>query len=43
MLFSLHVAVATNLLELFSPILHFQESNVRVYPVLEKQDRGAIK
>jgi hypothetical protein len=32
MLFGLLVAVATNLPELFSLILHFQESNVRVYP-----------
>jgi hypothetical protein len=32
MLFGILVAVATNLPELFSLILHFQESNVRVYP-----------
>jgi hypothetical protein len=33
MLFGLLVAVATNLLELFSLILHFRDSNVRVYPL----------
>jgi hypothetical protein len=32
MLFDLLVAIATNLPELFSLILHFPESNVRVYP-----------
>jgi hypothetical protein len=32
MLFDLLVEVATNLLELFYLILHFRESNVRVYP-----------
>jgi hypothetical protein len=32
MLFGLLVAVATNLPKLFLLILHFQESNVRLYP-----------
>jgi hypothetical protein len=32
MLFGLLVVVATNLLELFSLILHIWESNIRVYP-----------
>jgi hypothetical protein len=32
MLFGLLVAVATNLAGLFFLVLHFRESNVRVYP-----------